>query len=399
MNNLEILKKYFGYNSFRNGQESIINNLINKKDCLAIMPTGAGKSICYQIPALILSGITIVISPLISLMKDQVDTLISKKIPAVFLNSTLPKIEYNNILKNIELYKYKIIYISPERLQVKNFMNFINKLNISMIVVDEAHCVSQWGHNFRKSYLNISNTISSLKIRPIVAAFTATATSYIKQDIVNILNLHNPFVLANGFDRPNLSFKILSPLNKKDFILNYLYNHKNECGIIYCLTQKDVDILYYYFKSFYFHITKYHGGMNQKQRMQNQNDFISGNSNIIIATNAFGMGIDKPDIRFVIHYNMPKDLEGYYQEAGRAGRDQKKAECILLFSDSDVMINKLLIDYKNDFNNHINEYKKLNQIVNYCKTTKCLRCFILEYFGETPDFKNCNNCSNCICNT
>ena len=395
MNTLQLLKKYFGYDSFRKGQDIIINNLINKKDCLAIMPTGAGKSICYQIPALTFSGITIVISPLISLMKDQVDSLISKNIPAIFINSTLSKNEYNLILNNIKLSKYKIIYISPERLQIEKFIDFILKINVSMIVVDEAHCVSQWGHNFRKSYLSISKAVSLFVKRPIIAAFTATATDNVKQDIIKILNLKNPFILTNGFDRPNLSFKVVTPLNKKDYILEYLQIHKNDCGIIYCLTKKDVDILYCYFRSFYFNVSKYHGEMNQKQRMQNQNDFISGKTNIIIATNAFGMGIDKPNIRYVIHYNMSKDLEGYYQEAGRAGRDQKKSECILLFSNSDIMINKFLIESGNKYSNHIIEYQKLNQITSYCKTKKCLRRYILEYFGEKPDFINCNNCSNC----
>lgn len=377
------------------GQQEIVNNILNKKDCLAIMPTGAGKSICYQIPALIFSGITLVISPLISLMKDQVDALNKKNIPAVYINSTLSHSEYQNILQNIIFNKYKIIYIAPERLNNINFVNFLNTISISIIAIDEAHCISQWGHNFRKSYLNISDVISKLNNRPVIAAFTATATENVKQDIIKILNLEKPYILTTGFNRPNLCFNVVTILNKKHFVVKYLQSHQNDSGIIYCLTRKEVDNLYFYLKSLYISVTKYHGGMSEKERLKSQNNFISNKYSIMIATNAFGMGIDKSNIRYVIHYNMPKDLEGYYQEAGRAGRDMLNSECILLFSKSDIIINKYLIEHSSKFSNTYNEYIKLNQIIEYCNTKKCLRKYILEYFGETPTFKTCKNCSNC----
>lgn len=397
-NSLNLLKKYFGYESFRPGQEKIVSNLLNNKDCLGIMPTGAGKSICYQIPALAFSGITIVISPLISLMKDQVDTLNKKNIPAIYINSTLSFSTYTTILQNAFDGKYKIIYIAPERLQVTKFVEFLNNISISMIAIDEAHCVSQWGHDFRKSYLEISKVISKLSVRPVIAAFTATATTAVRDDIIKILNLKNPFILTTGFDRENLSFNVLSPSSKKKFIVNYLENNPKISGIIYCLTRKHVDTLYYYLKSLSFNVTKYHGGMSEKQRNKNQDDFILDKYSIMIATNAFGMGIDKPNIRFVIHYNMPKDLESYYQEAGRAGRDHLASECFLLFSKSDIMLNKYLIEHGNKFTNHYNEYQKLNQIITYCNTKNCLRRYMLEYFGEHPNFKICNYCSNCKLN-
>lgn len=394
----KLLKKHFGYENFRPGQEKIVKHILNHEDCLGIMPTGAGKSICYQIPALIFSGTTLVISPLISLMKDQVDTLNKKNIPAAYINSTLSLADNKNVIQNAIEGKYKIIYIAPERLEIPSFINFLNTISISMITIDEAHCVSQWGHDFRKSYLQISNVISKLKFRPIISAFTATATHLVKEDIKKILNLKNPFTLITGFDRENLSFHILDSINKKEFIVDYLESHKNLCGIIYCLTRKNVDSLYYYLKSSSFSVCKYHGGMSEKQRSKSQDEFISGNFMVMISTNAFGMGIDKPNIRYVIHYNMPKDLESYYQEAGRAGRDGKASECILLFSKSDIISNKFLIEHSNKFADHFTEYKKLEQIITYCTTKKCLRKYMLEYFGEHPTFKMCNYCSNCISN-
>lgn len=394
----KLLTKHFGYENFRPGQEKIVQHLLNHEDCLGIMPTGAGKSICYQIPALIFPGTTIVISPLISLMKDQVDTLNKKQIPASYINSTLSTSESKTIMQNALNGNYKIIYIAPERLEVPSFIDFLNTISISMIAIDEAHCVSQWGHDFRKSYLQIANVISRLKSRPIISAFTATATNLVKEDIKKILNLNNPFTLITGFDRENLSFQVLNSANKKEFVVNYLESHKNVCGIIYCLSRKKVDSLYCYLNSLSFSVCKYHGGMSEKQRSKNQDEFISGKFMVMIATNAFGMGIDKPDIRYVIHYNMPKDLESYYQEAGRAGRDGQSSECILLFSKSDIISNKFLIEHSNKFASHSTEYKKLNQIIAYCSTKKCLRKYMLEYFGEHPTFKVCNYCSNCIPN-
>lgn len=359
------------------------------------MPTGAGKSVCYQIPSLIFSGITIVISPLISLMKDQVDSLNKKNIPSAYINCALSPAEYDTIVKNCINGKYKLLYIAPERLKSKKFMQILKNINISMIVIDEAHCVSQWGHNFRKSYLDISKTVLELNIRPVITAFTATATELVKQDIIKILNLTNPFIITTGFDRQNLSFNVLHINDKKNFIIKYLNNHKNDSGIIYCLTRKNVDFLYLFLKSLAFNVSKYHGGMPEKQRLINHNNFISNKCTIMVATNAFGMGIDKPNIRYVIHNNMPKDLEGYYQEAGRAGRDGLNSECFLLFSKSDIILNKHLIEHTNRFENHYNEYIKLNKIIEYCNTKECLRKYILKYFGESPTFQNCNNCTNC----
>lgn len=394
----EILKKYFGYEDFRPGQKEIIKHILNQEDCLGIMPTGAGKSICYQVPSLIFLGVTIVISPLISLMKDQVDALNVKQISSCYINSTLSPLEYKTILQNISNGDYKIIYIAPERLKSENFIEFLNTLSISMITIDEAHCVSQWGHDFRPSYLQITPVISKLKLRPIVTAFTSTATETVKNDIIKILSLKNPFTLTTGFDRANLSFQVYNSIIKKEFVVNYIEEHKSSCGVIYCLTRKSVDSLYYYLKSLSYSIGKYHGGMSEKQRNKNQDLFLSGKYSIMIATNAFGMGIDKPNIRFVIHYNMPKDLEGYYQEAGRAGRDGLAAECILLFSKSDIVSNKFLINHGSSLLNHTNEYQKLKQITLYCQTKLCLRRYILEYFGEHPNFKICNYCSNCTYN-
>ena len=397
MNNAQtLLKKYFGYENFRPGQDELINHILNEEDCLGIMPTGAGKSICYQIPAMILPGITIVISPLISLMKDQVDGLNEIGIPSTYINSTLTESEYSQTIENILYNVYKIIYVAPERLNSDSFINLLNKLDISMITIDEAHCVSQWGHDFRPSYREIANVILNLKKRPIVSAFTATATQIVKDDIINLLHLSNPFTLTTGFDRKNLNFSVEIPENKKDYIINFLEQNSKDSGIIYCLTRKTVDKLYEELLNLGYNVSKYHGGMSENSRTKSQEDFTYDRTQIMVATNAFGMGIDKSNIRYVIHYNMPKDLESYYQEAGRAGRDGDNSKCILLFSRADIVTNKFLIEQTTSDSNHKIEYEKLNDIIDYCNTDKCLRKYILEYFDETPTFDNCNNCSNCL---
>ena len=392
-----VLKKFFGYDSFRTGQEEIVNQILMGKDVLGIMPTGAGKSICYQVPALMLPGVTIVISPLISLMKDQVDSLNAMGIPATFINSTLSASEYAGAVQNILYDVYKIIYIAPERLNSSSFIDILKSINISMITVDEAHCISQWGHDFRPTYREIANVISTLKKRPIVSAFTATATDIVRDDIINLLKLQKPYVLTTGFDRANLTFSVEYPISKRKFITDFVKKNRDVSGIIYCLTRKTVIALYDELSALGYKVSKYHGGMTEKERTQNQEDFVYDRTSIMVATNAFGMGIDKPDVRFVIHYDIPKSLEGYYyQEAGRAGRDGDNSRCILLFSRADIITNKFLIEQTEHKSDTSVEYKKLNDIIDYCNTDMCLRKYILEYFGELPLFDNCHNCGNCL---
>lgn len=392
---LNVLKSYFGYSSFRKGQEEIINEIINKKDVVAIMPTGGGKSICYQVPALILDGITIVISPLISLMKDQVDGLNSMGINSAYINSSLSNLEINDILLKVKNEDIKILYIAPERLESMEFLNTISNAKVAQIAVDEAHCVSQWGHDFRSSYRRISKFINILRERPIVSAFTATATKEVREDIVKLLDLNNPKVFISGFDRENLKIIIEKGINKKAYILNYINANLDASGIIYCATRKEVDSLYELLDERGLSVTRYHAGLSDDERKVNQEDFVYDRKSIIIATNAFGMGIDKPNIRYVIHYNMPKNIEGYYQEIGRAGRDSEKSECILLFSPGDVQKQKYIIDMGTvNLTRKVNELEKLQTMTDLVYYTGCYRRYILNYFGEELK-EDCGNCSSC----
>lgn len=398
----ETLKTYFGYDSFREGQESIINTILEGRDTLAIMPTGAGKSICYQVPALMLPGITLVISPLISLMQDQVKALNEAGIHAAYINSSLSETQINKALDAASNGQYKIIYVAPERLESGRFIDFANRTEISMVTVDEAHCISQWGQDFRPSYLKIVDFMNGLKERPILSAFTATATEEVKNDIACILNLKNPNIVVTGFDRENLYYRVEAMKHKDAFIVEYIDKHPNDSGIIYCATRKNVDAVYELLFKRGVAVTKYHAGLNNETRKRNQDDFIYDRAPVIVATNAFGMGIDKSNVRYVIHYNMPQSMENYYQEAGRAGRDGEPSQCILLFSAQDIMINKFLLERK-DFSDVSDEdmelikqrdLRRLQVMENYCRTTGCLRNYILDYFGEKTGAP-CDNCGNC----
>lgn len=401
---LQILKTYFGYDSFREGQGEIIDTILSGRDALAIMPTGAGKSLCYQVPALLLPGITLVVSPLISLMQDQVKSLNEAGIHAAYINSSLTEGQINKALSFAARGVYKIIYVAPERLETASFLSFALHTPISMVTVDEAHCISQWGQDFRPSYLKIIDFVEQLPGNPIISAFTATATEVVKNDIARILKLKNPNVVVTGFDRENLYYQVehLTGKQKDIFIQNYIETHPNESGIIYCATRKNVDTLYEKLLKQGVSVTRYHAGMSNDIRKKSQDDFIYDRAQVVIATNAFGMGIDKSNVRFVIHYNMPQSMENYYQEAGRAGRDGEPAKCILLFSTQDVMISKLLLGSKDfegmDFQ-EIEQVKhqdsrRLQLMEGYCMTTSCLRNYILEYFGETTH-QSCDNCGNC----
>ncbi|TQI68305.1 DNA helicase RecQ [Clostridium sp. KNHs216] len=390
-----LLKRYFGYDAFRPGQQEIIDKILRGEDVMAVMPTGAGKSVCYQIPSLLFRGITIVISPLISLMKDQVDALSQAGIHAAYINSALSSGQQYAVFENAENGKYKIVYVAPERLETENFRELIEKLNVSMIAVDEAHCVSQWGHDFRPSYTKIAEMIALLPSRPVVAAFTATATPQVRADIVQFLQLRQPFTLTTGFDRANLYFEVEKPRNKTAALLEFLDKHKNKSGIIYASTRKTVDSLCQRLKSSGHPAVKYHAGMPEAERTENQDDFIYDRVNLMVATNAFGMGIDKSNISFVIHYNMPQSVENYYQEAGRAGRDGERAECILYYSVSDIVTVKFLIENGANDSDKAIRFQKLNDMVDYCNTDKCLRSYILKYFGELDAENKCENCGNC----
>lgn len=403
MNQLDILQKYFGYQSFRKGQETLINSILQGQDVLGIMPTGAGKSICYQVPALLMDGITIVVSPLISLMKDQVTALNQAGIHAAYINSSLNERQIELALRYAKNGQYKIIYVAPERLETASFLDMAVNTDISMITVDEAHCISQWGQDFRPSYLKIVDFINKLPKRPVISAFTATATEAVKEDMLCVLNLQNANVLVTGFDRKNLYYEVRTPAKKEAELMNYLDEHKEESGIIYCATRKSVDKLTDLLEANGIPATKYHAGLSNSDRQQNQDDFIFDKKPVMVATNAFGMGIDKSNVRYVIHYNMPQSIENYYQEAGRAGRDGEPSECILLYSPQDIMINQFLIEnstpaqdisYEDFRLIHERDAKRLNQMIYYCLTTECLRNYLLRYFGEQVT-EDCGNCSTC----
>ena len=399
----QALKILFGYDSFRAGQKSVIDSILAGRDAFAVMPTGAGKSVCYQIPAVLLPGITLVVSPLISLMQDQVKALNEAGVPAAFINSSLSEKDYNETIRRARQGIYKIIYIAPERLATESFLTLAKSVPISMVTVDEAHCISQWGQDFRPSYMKIVEFVKTLEKRPIISAFTATATETVREDIVCTLGLQNPFTLVNGFDRENLFFQVEKPKNKEQYILKYISEHSGDSGIIYCATRKNVDNIYELLKSKGISVGKYHAGMNAEERKKMQDDFVFDYTSIVVATNAFGMGIDKSNVRFVIHYNMPQSMENYYQEAGRAGRDGSPAECILLYSPQDVRTNRYLIENSDpnpdlDFETQEKliqrEYDRLRKMTYYCTTADCLRAFILKYFGE-PAEEYCGNCSSC----
>lgn len=405
MNINQTLKQYFGYDSLRTGQEELINGILAGHDVLGIMPTGAGKSLCYQLPALMIKGITLVISPLISLMSDQVKALNQAGVHAAYINSSLTENQIRMALSYASQGRYKIIYVAPERLNTPRFLDFACNADISMLTVDEAHCISQWGQDFRPSYLEIAGFLTRLPRRPIVSAFTATATERVKNDIVASLGLNNPVTMVTGFDRPNLFFRVVTRKGgsqKDNSIINYVKKHEDESGIIYCATKKNVDKLYTLLNEQGISAGRYHAGLSNDERKQNQEDFTYDRIRVMVATNAFGMGIDKSNVRYVLHYNMPQSLEYYYQEAGRAGRDGEEAECVLFFSKQDIMINKFLLqnkasagDVASDMQKTANDRRKLQQMINYCETDKCLREFILSYFGDTTPCI-CNKCSNCV---
>ncbi|HEX3044942.1 MAG TPA: DNA helicase RecQ, partial [Bacillota bacterium] len=394
----KLLKKHYGYPSFREGQAEIIQSILEGHDVCAVMPTGAGKSICFQIPALLFPGLTLVISPLISLMKDQVDALKDVAIPSTFINSSLSWKEVLTRIRKARAGEYRLLYVAPERLEAESFGGLVQSLeqSVSLVAIDEAHCVSQWGHDFRPSYRRIGPFIQELPTRPIVAAFTATATEEVKEDIIQQLGLVKPQVYITGFDRSNLTFGVVRGENKKDYVMNYLAEHPRHPGIIYAATRKEVENLHKLLHKKGLAVGRYHAGLSDAERIQAQEAFIYDDIRVMVATNAFGMGIDKSNVRFVIHYNLPKNMEAYYQEAGRAGRDGSPSECILLFAPQDIIFQKYLIEQtvlaparKR------NELQKLQTMVEYAHTTRCLRKFILEYFGEANSPEECGNCSNC----
>ena len=401
---LSVLKDYFGHDSFRDGQEQIVDALLDGRDALCIMPTGAGKSMCYQIPALLFDGVTIVVSPLISLMRDQVGSLVQSGVPAAYINSSLSYPQFLRVLSNVEHGKYKIIYVAPERLLTDGFLDTCKKIKISMVAVDEAHCVSQWGQDFRPSYLKIISFVESLANRPIVGAFTATATNDVKEDIKKILRLENPFEITTGFDRPNLFFGVIKSSSKDEKLIDLIGERSDRSGIVYCATRKNVESVCELLCDNGFSAARYHAGLDEYERRKNQEDFVFDRKNIMVATNAFGMGIDKSNVTYVIHYNMPKNIESYYQEAGRAGRDGGEADCILLYSPKDVRLNRFMIENSEgndeltiEENEQIRErdFERLKYMTFYSTTNDCLRGFILRYFGGEKK-AYCGKCSNCL---
>lgn len=392
----QYLQHYFGFTSFRPAQADIVQSLLARRDTLAILPTGGGKSLCYQLPALVQNGLTLVISPLIALMKDQVDALVANEIPATYLNSSLDDETYRERMRALLRGAYRLLYIAPERLTSSSFLNFLSKLNVTMCVVDEAHCISEWGHDFRPSYRTIAAALQTLPERPVIGAFTATATPQVQQDIMTFLQLEKPAIFVTGFDRPNLYFGVVRGAKKKDYVRMYVAAHRGEAGIIYCATRKAVDEVYHDLTRANVPCVRYHAGLSETVRTRAQNVFVRDKASVIIATNAFGMGIDKPDVRYVLHYQLPKSIEAYYQEAGRAGRDGAPAECILLYSGQDVRTQRFLIEQTEQETGVTDTAARdrLEEMEMYCQTNRCLRAQILQHFGAT-DTAPCGHCSQC----